>query len=141
MIEPPALAQASYYKIGDFVTFKWNYTSLSVTPTGINVVASCSVNNHEYTITANETVHETGSVIWDTAAYQANATVPLLTETYALLVYDVDREPTDVAPAGYLGSFNNFMFGMYTPQPYTPLSGKFALIIVFLLELSPTNCL
>lgn len=128
MVEPPAAqAQSSYYKIGDHVTFKWNYTSLSVTPTGINVVASCSVNNQEYTITSNETVHETGSVVWDTGAYQANATVPLLTETYTLLVYDVDREPTEVAPPGHLGGFGQFMFGMYTPQPYTPLSGKFAL--------------
>lgn len=132
MIEPPASeAQSTYYKIGDFVTFKWNYTSLSVTPTGINVIASCSVNNQEYTLTTNETVKETGEVIWDTGAYQANATAPLLTETYTLLVYDVDREPKEVAPPGHLGGFSQFMFGMYTPQPYTPLSGKFADISQF----------
>lgn len=129
MIEPSAQAAAqSYYKIGDFVTFKWNYTSLSVTPTGVNVVASCSVNNQEYTITANETVGATAAVTWDTAAYQKNATVPLLTETYTLLVYDVDREPDDIAPAGHLGGSSNFMFGMYLPQSYTPLDSKFTFV-------------
>src|SRR5579862_8109686 len=44
MITPSALAAPSYYKIGDFVTFAWNYTSLSVTPSAIDVVASCQRN-------------------------------------------------------------------------------------------------
>ena len=125
MIEPGPLALTTYYKIGDEVTFKWNYTSLSVTPTGINVVASCAVNNQKYTLASNETVKETGAVTWDTGKYQADATVPLLTETYTLLVYDAEKDPDDIAPAGYLGAFNQFRFGMYTPQPYTPLGGKF----------------
>ncbi|KAK2759419.1 hypothetical protein FQN54_002897 [Arachnomyces sp. PD_36] len=121
MIEPPAIS-TTYYKIADKVTFKWNYTSLSVTPSGINVVASCALNNHAYTITANDTISgPTGEVVWDTGAYQANATVPLLTETYTLLVYDVDKDPTDIASAGHLGASINFRFGMYLPQSYTPL--------------------
>jgi hypothetical protein len=126
MIDPAPTAATTYYKIGDDVTFKWNYTSLSVTPTGINVVASCSVNNQKYTIASNQTVKETGAVTWDTGKYQADATIPLLTETYTLLVYDAEKEPDDIAPAGHLGAYGQFRFGMYTPQPYTPLPGKFS---------------
>jgi hypothetical protein len=31
-------------------------------------------------------------------------------------------DPTDVPKAGFLGSFNNYVFGMYTGQPYVPLN-------------------
>lgn len=39
-----------------------------------------------------------------------------------LQVYDANSEPTAIPSAGYLGGFNNFQFGVYTPQPYTPLN-------------------
>lgn len=68
-------------------------------------------------------VHETGKVTWDTGKYQANATVPLLTATYTLVVYDASKEIGDTASAGHLGSTNQFTFGMYVPKPYTPLNG------------------
>ncbi|KAL2001476.1 hypothetical protein VTN02DRAFT_1695 [Thermoascus thermophilus] len=121
MITPSAIAQPSYYKIGDYVTFKWNYTSLIVTPSAVNVVASCSLNQEIYTISSNMSVGPTGAVTWDTGKYQATATVPLLTASYTLIVYEVGKSITDVASAGHLGTTNRFVFGMYTPQPYTPL--------------------
>ena len=79
MLTPSALAAPSYYKIGDFVTFAWNYTSLSVTPSAIDIVASCQRNDQIYTIATNQSLNGTQAVTWDTGAYQSTATVPLLT--------------------------------------------------------------
>ncbi|OGE48736.1 hypothetical protein PENARI_c026G02845 [Penicillium arizonense] len=121
MITPGSLS-TSYYKIGEDVTFVWNYTSLSVTPSAVNVVASCSMNKQEYTLTSNMSVKATGSVVWDTGKYQSSATIPLLTATYTLFVYDASKEIDDTASAGYLSSQNGYSFGMYTPQAYTPLN-------------------
>lgn len=42
--------------------------------------------------------------------------------TYTLVIHDAARDPTQIAAAGDLGAFNQFRFGMYTPQPYTPLN-------------------
>ncbi|KAL4889871.1 hypothetical protein BDV59DRAFT_185656 [Aspergillus ambiguus] len=118
----PSNGATTYFKVGQYVTFAWNYTSLSVTPSAVNVVASCSLNSATYTISSNMSVEETGKVVWDTAKYQANATVPLLTATYTLYVYDVDGKMGDTAEAGHLGSQIGYNFGMYLPQSYTPLN-------------------
>ncbi|KAH0535989.1 hypothetical protein FGG08_007126, partial [Glutinoglossum americanum] len=122
MLTPSALAAPSYYKIGEFVTFGWNYTSLSVSPTAVDIVASCQRNDQVYTIAMNQSLNGTQAVTWDTGAYQSTATVPLLTETYTLVVYDVDKGISATASPGYFGVFNQFTFGMYTPKPYTPLN-------------------
>ncbi|KAJ5964471.1 uncharacterized protein N7479_004347 [Penicillium vulpinum] len=122
MITPAALS-TSYYKIGQDVTFAWNYTSLIVTPSAINVVASCSFNSMTYTLASNMSVKETGSIVWDTGKYQKSATAPLLTASYTLIIYDASKEIDDPATAGYLSSQNGgFVFGMYAPQSYTPLN-------------------
>lgn len=119
----PASSSTTYYKIGQDVTFVWNYTSLSVTPSAVNVVASCSLNSMTYTLSSNMTVKQTGSVVWDTGKYQKSATIPLLTASYTLIVYDASKDIDDTASAGYLSSQNGgYVFGMYTPQPYTPLN-------------------
>lgn len=118
----PTQGASAYYKIGGNVTFGWKYTSLAVTPSAINVVASCSLNEGTYTISSNMSVEETGKAVWDTGSYQANATVPLLTATYTLYVYDAEKEMGDTAEAGHLGSLNQFTFGMYVPKSYTPLN-------------------
>jgi hypothetical protein len=128
MVTPAAIAASQYYKIGDFVTFAWNYTSLSVTPTAIDVLASCSLNDQLYTIALNQSVQPTGAVTWDTGEYQATATIPLLTETYTLVIYDAAQDITTVPQAGYLAVQDQFQFGMYVPQPYTPLNGELACI-------------
>lgn len=121
MITPNALS-TQYYKIEDYVTFVWNYTSLSATPSAIDVLASCATNNQLYTISSNVSVEETQSIIWDTGAFQSSATVPLLTETYTLIIHDAAKDISAAPQAGYLGVVNQFTFGMYTPQPYTPLN-------------------
>jgi len=124
MITPNIMSGAQYYKIGDFVTFAWNYTSLLATPTAINIMATCSENSQLYTLAMNQTVgNSTGAVTWDTGSYQATAASdPLLTETYTLIIYDAASSISATAQAGYLAVYDQYTFGMYTPQPYTPLS-------------------
>ena len=123
MITPSALAQTTYYKIGDYVSFAWNYTSLSITPSKVDVLVSCSANSATYTLQSNASFEKTGSVVWDTSP-DITGTAPLLTETYTLVIYDAQEAITEVASAGKLGVSDDFTFGMYIPQKYTPLSGK-----------------
>jgi hypothetical protein len=122
----PALSSGSqFYRIGDYVTFGWNYTSLLATPTAIDILASCSANNQLYTVAMNQSVSPSGAATWDTGGYQATATVPLLTEKYTLFIYDADSSISAAAQAGYLAPFNALQFGMYLPQAYTPLNDGF----------------
>lgn len=121
MITPSALAQTTYYKIGDYVSFAWNYTSLSITPSKVDVLISCSANSATYTLQSNASFEKTGSVVWDTSP-DITGTAPLLTETYTLVIYDAQEAITEVASAGKLGVSDDFTFGMYIPQKYTPLS-------------------
>ena len=122
MITPDAMSPASYYKIKDQITFAWNYTSLSSAPSAVDVLATCTANNALYTIAANETWEQTQTIIWDTGKYQATGTVPLLTETYTLIIHDAQKDVSATAAAGYLGTWKQFTFGMYSPQPYTPMA-------------------
>jgi len=123
MITPNVMSAASYYKIGDWVTFAWNYTSVSVTPTAVDILASCSLNDATYTIALNQSITAaTQEVLWDTAAYQANNALLLLTETYTLLIYDSKSSVSATPEAGYLAPQATFTFGMYSPQAATPLA-------------------
>jgi hypothetical protein len=124
MISPNIMSGAQYYKIGDWIHFAWNYTSLQATPTAINVVASCSANNQIYTLASNQTLQPTGEVYWDTGSYQQTALNSLLTNTYTLMVWDANKQMSAAPSAGYLGTYNQFTFGMYVPQPYQNLSSK-----------------
>jgi len=120
----PAITDASQlYKIGgDPITWVWNYTNLLGTPTALDVLATCSVASRTYTLTQNMTFASPATFTWDTGAFQSdNVATPLLTEQYNLIIYDADSNPTATAEAGYLGVFNSFKFGLYTPKPYTPL--------------------
>lgn len=123
MITPSAIAQPSYYKVMDHVTFAWNYTSLSVKPARIDAFVSCAANSATYTLLNNATFEPTATVVWDTNA-QPSDTAPFLTETYTLVIHDASKDLTAVPVAGHLGKFDQFYFGMYIPQPYTGLSGK-----------------
>jgi len=123
MITPSALAQHTYYKIGDHVSFAWNYTSLSISPSKIDVVVSCAANSATYTIANNASFKPTDSMVWDTAPDETG-TAPLLTETYTLIIYDAAQAITAVAGAGRLGTSEDFRFGMYIKQSYTPRAGE-----------------
>ncbi|MCJ1472733.1 hypothetical protein MMC13_001382 [Lambiella insularis] len=124
MLTPAATAQTTYYKMGNQITFGWNYTSLSVTPSGIDVVATCSGCASAFTLTSNASVKETGAVVWDTASYTGGQN-PLLTEEYTLIIHDASQPTTAAAKAGYLGTFDTFTFGIYRGQDYTQGSSDF----------------
>ncbi|TVY75684.1 hypothetical protein LSUE1_G009140 [Lachnellula suecica] len=120
-IMTPAISSGmQYFKVGQNVTFGWNYTSLLATPSAVDIVATCTANQQLYTIAANQTVaNSTGMVIWDTGAYQATAVSdPLLTQTYTLIIYDAASSISATAQPGYLAVYNQYTFGMYTPQAY-----------------------
>lgn len=95
-----------------------------VTPSAVDVVATCSLNSATYTLSSNMSVKETGAVTWDTHGYQATATIPLLTASYTLIVVEAGKSVTDIASAGHLGA-GQLPFVMYLPQPYTPLSAGY----------------
>ncbi|KAF1826442.1 uncharacterized protein K489DRAFT_311922 [Dissoconium aciculare CBS 342.82] len=125
MITPnTALAVPTYYKVKDWVTFAWNYTSLSVTPSAVDVLATCLANRATYTIALNQTIPTGGAqtVLWDTGAYQATATQPLLTETYTLIIHEAGQPVTARPSSGYLAPFSGLTFGMYVPQSPVPLN-------------------
>ncbi|KAJ8097353.1 hypothetical protein POJ06DRAFT_261149 [Lipomyces tetrasporus] len=134
MITPAITDSETYIKVGDYATFSWTYTSLIVSPSAVNVEAYCSVNDYYYPI-ANVTANDT-HVVWNTSAYQETATIPLLVAEYTLYIYDASSNPSSIANPGHLAAYDNLNFGVYTPQPYTPLndyqcatcSGSFSLI-------------
>lgn len=119
MITPNALAGDQFYMVGDFITFAWNYTSLSQTPSAIDILASCTANQATYTIAVNQSAKQT-EVVWDTGN-PPEGQAPFLTDKYQLLIYDSESSVSAAPRAGYLGVFNQFSFGMYTPQPYISL--------------------
>ncbi|KIW62649.1 hypothetical protein PV04_10806 [Phialophora macrospora] len=122
LITPALIDGPQYYKVGDFVTFAWNYTSLSVTPSAIDVLASCAQNAQTYTLTSNMSVEETGAFTWDTGEMYATATNPFPVASYTLIIHDSSQDITDVPSAGFLAAYEQYIFGMYTPQAYTPLN-------------------
>jgi hypothetical protein len=107
------------YKIGDTVTFEWNYTDVKVQPDAINVVAYCQDAQQDFTITGNASAAMT-RVTWDTGEYESS-TIKLLVATYTLNIFDAAKTKGAIASPGYLGSFNNYQFGLYTPREYKPL--------------------
>lgn len=66
----PGLTDGPFvYPIGTRITWSYNYTSLIISPTAINVEAFCSWTNYYYTIAQNYSMAER-TVVWDTGEYQ-----------------------------------------------------------------------
>ena len=119
----PSPMETTYYKVGDYVTFAWNYTSLSVSPKKVDVLVSCSANSATYTLSSNVSFEKSATVLWDTGPDETG-TAPLLTETYTLMIMEAGKGTSATPEAGHLGAYDQFYFGMYIPQPYTPRAGK-----------------
>ncbi|KAH7037845.1 uncharacterized protein B0I36DRAFT_359485 [Microdochium trichocladiopsis] len=103
-------------------TWVWNYTSVQGTPTAVDVLVSCS-NLQTITLTRNMTYKSPQTFTWDHAEYaQTAVSNQLLTDKYTLVIYDSNSAPTDVAEAGYLAPFNQFVFGLYARKPYQDLA-------------------
>ncbi|KAK2002171.1 hypothetical protein LX36DRAFT_282217 [Colletotrichum falcatum] len=123
MITPAPTQQAiNLYKIGDYVTWGWNYTDLQATPTAIDVLVSCSAMAQTWTLTQNMTFAQPASFTWDSSVQASDPSAPLRNDEYTLIIYDAESSVSATAAPGYLGVSNTFKFGMYLPQQYTPLS-------------------
>ncbi|KAE9567675.1 hypothetical protein CGCF415_v011304 [Colletotrichum fructicola] len=123
MVDPATTANSiNLYKIGDYVTWKWNYTNVQATPTAVDVLISCSSRSQTWTLTQNMSWAEPASYTWDTSVQATDASAPLGNDAYTLIIYDAESSVTATAGAGYLGVSNALTFGMYQPQAYTPLS-------------------
>ena len=69
-LKSPGLTDGPFvYPIGTQITWSYNYTSLIVSPTAVNVEAFCSITNYYYTIAQNYSMSEE-TVVWDTGEYQ-----------------------------------------------------------------------
>jgi hypothetical protein len=122
MVTPAATDGYQIYKIGDVLTWVWNYTNVVIEPTAINVVAYCSEASEEFTVTSNASWPITKAT-WDTGEYQSTATAKLLVATYTLNIFDASKARTANPTAGYLYGYSSLTFGLYTPQSYVPLNG------------------
>ncbi len=125
MIDPPATAAMTLYRIDntDPITWKWNYTSLQGKPSAIDVLISCSKATATWTLTQNMTFAPTATFTWDSNKFQQEQIGNQLpVEQYTLIVYDSDGSFTDTAQPGYLAPYSGFQFGLYTARPYDNLS-------------------
>ncbi|KAJ3501109.1 hypothetical protein NM208_g17005 [Fusarium decemcellulare] len=121
VLTPETLLLATpLFKIGDYATFGWNYTSLEGTPTAIDVLVSMSANAETYTLTANMTFETNPTYVWDTKKAANDPEAPLGNGMYTLIIKDSDTEISDAPEPGYLAVQKTFQFGMYTPQDYVP---------------------
>ncbi|KAK1243085.1 hypothetical protein MKX07_003713 [Trichoderma sp. CBMAI-0711] len=111
---------AALYKIGDYITWGWNYTNLLGTPTAVDVLISCSTASETWTLTSNMTFKKSVAYTWDSSVQETSVESPLPVAMYTLIIKDSDAAISDVPDAGYLGTFSSFTFGLYTPQPYVP---------------------
>ena len=122
LITPAVISGPQYYKVGNNVTFVFGYTDVLAPPSAVDVLAANS--QQTFTIATNHKVaNETGTVIWDTAKYTKPAALadPLLTAMYTLIIYDAASNVTAVAQPGYLATYEQYTFGMYTRQPAVSL--------------------
>lgn len=110
------------YRISDYITFSWNYTSLQGTPTAVDVLASCSTARATWTLTANMTFATSAEFVWDTQPPANDAKQPLLTAEYSLIIKDSDISFEDRPEPGYLGTNSALTFGLYAGKPYQNLS-------------------
>ena len=125
MATPDIRSGAQYYKVGDWVTFGFNFTSVIATPVAVNVLASNSAANAEWTLAANMSYQPSVQILWDTNQYKGKNTPQLVMGTYTLRIENANQAlATQVQAPGQLAAWQNFQFAMYTPAEYTPYDGK-----------------
>ncbi|EHK51023.1 hypothetical protein TRIATDRAFT_296855 [Trichoderma atroviride IMI 206040] len=111
-------AGAALYRIGDYVTWGWNYTNLLGTPTAIDVLIGCSAVSETWTLTANMTFKTSAAYTWNSSVQATDVSQPLSNNMYTLIIKDSDAAVTQIPDPGYLGTYSQYTFGLYTSQPY-----------------------
>ncbi|WOO81577.1 uncharacterized protein LOC62_03G005099 [Vanrija pseudolonga] len=128
MIDPPNTASQSFYKIhpSEYITFRWNLTSLVVTPTSLTVIASCAANGNTYPVgptdgTQNTIKGDSTQVVWNPYQWaQVPGQPAFAVATYQLEIYD-EGGPGARARPGRFSPYTGTKFGMYLPQSPVPL--------------------
>jgi len=101
---------------------------LSVTPTHLTLIASCSANGNTYPIgptssPSNTIPANTSSILWNPWQWeQIPGAIPFAEATYVLKIWD-ERGPGVGVKGGYLSPYSGMEFAMYRPASYTPISG------------------
>ncbi|BEI84460.1 hypothetical protein CcaverHIS002_0410640 [Cutaneotrichosporon cavernicola] len=129
MLEPAQTGSVSYYKIApsETITFKWNMTDLYVQPSNLTVVASCSANGNTYPVGPTDGAQNvfdgnTTEVHWVPYDWEQVPGQPrFAAASYVLQIWD-ERGPGVARKGGWLSPYSGTKFGMYIPQPYTPLA-------------------
>lgn len=126
--QPPQTAAASYYKIApnELITFGWNFTYVSMTPTALTVSAFCASNGNTYPVGPTDGVIPGGAtqVIWDPYQYESgDGAVRLAQAEYTLSIHD-ERGPDVGIRAGFLTPNSGMKFSLYRPREYLPLESK-----------------
>ncbi|KAI6378109.1 hypothetical protein MCOR25_002353 [Pyricularia grisea] len=119
MVTPATTAGTQLVKVGDWVTWGWNYTNLQAPPTAIDVLISCSQATRTWTLTQNMTYATKADFLWDSSNDRGT---PYVVAEYTLIIYDSDSSISATAEPGYLAPYSGFKFGMYTGAAYTPLA-------------------
>ncbi|KAF9443309.1 hypothetical protein P691DRAFT_797519 [Macrolepiota fuliginosa MF-IS2] len=124
MTQPPQTA-VSFYKVApsQTVTFGWNFTSVLQDSQSLTVSAICD-NGNTYPVGPTDGVlpGTATQVFWDLYSWQSsNPQQPLPQGTCTLTMWD-NRGQSALPRPGFMKPFNNLQFGLYTPQPYTPLA-------------------
>jgi len=123
MITPGPMDGQQFYKVGDHITFAWNYTSVSKMPDALDVLVTCRNNpGATYTLAANMSGGGTPTIVWDTAAETTKkGSPPFLSDMYTMIIKDAELDIASITPRpGYFQMWNQFAFGLYTPRPYVP---------------------
>ncbi|KAG1742742.1 uncharacterized protein EDB91DRAFT_1051686 [Suillus paluster] len=124
-ITMPPIQSTSYYKLApsEYITFGWNFSSISVAPTSLTV-AAVGANGYTYPVGPTDGVipGNAQSVVWYPYGYQtADPSLPLVQASYTLHIWG-DGGPSAVPTPGYLAPYSGLVFAIYTPQAYTPLT-------------------
>jgi hypothetical protein len=125
MQTPNIITGAQYYKVGDWVTFGWNFTSVQRTPTAVNIYATCASASAMWTLAANASFHTSMKFFWDTNQYRTKQTPQLVMATYSLIIENANEaKATAITHPGELGTETGLTFGMYIPQAYVDYAGE-----------------
>lgn len=127
IINPAITAGPQYYKVGNTISWTWNYTNLVATPSAIDILATVTPAGGKtipspYTLALNESWSPTQTFKWDSGDFNSKTALPV--GTYTLIVYDAaapSAQSSSPTP-GFLATWNQLYFGMYPPQQYTPLA-------------------
>ncbi|RSH86384.1 uncharacterized protein EHS24_004634 [Apiotrichum porosum] len=129
MVVPPQDGSTSYYKIAsaDYITFKWNMTSVLSMPQSLTLVATCTDNGNTYPVgptngTYNTIAGNATQIVWNPWEWAQMPNQPAFAQgSYTLSIWD-QRGSTAGASAGLMSPYSGLKFGMYNPQSYTPLA-------------------